>query len=331
VGPTSFAIFTLAKCGVPAKDKGIRKGLKWLEERCRKAADQTDDRRHYLYSTYESASVILMLTALYAPDVEEDGGRQRPATGTFSRPAPGTKFDKDDWQWMHERLVHLLKGQGRYAACQNLEGGWRYWQSSGDQDLSATQFCLLALRAAARAGYPVTELSSRTYEHAAMAVQHLQSNDGAFRYQRNYTWSAGMTTAGIASLLICKEQMALAGQPVPSWIDGAVDRGLEFLGKVFDVETNPQGEETAGLERTPGYHYYYLYGIERVGALSGRKEIGGKAWYPRGAAYLLHTQDAAGFFDDPRCMRPTRTLGTCFALLFLKRATAPPAITITGD
>jgi hypothetical protein len=139
-----------------------------------------------------------------------------------------------------------------------------------------------------------------------------------------------MTTAGIASLLICKEQMALGGQTVPSWIDPAVERAFDYLGKVFDVETNAEGED-ANLEHSPAYHHYYLYGIERVGALSGRHEIGGKAWYPRGAAYLLKKQDPSGFFDDDTCMRPTQTLGTCFALLFLKRATAPVAITITGD
>ena len=73
----------------------------------------------------------------------------------------------------------------------------------------------------------------------------------------------------------------------------------------------------------------HLYGIERVGALSGRHEIGGKAWYPRGAEWLVEQQKESGAWEDETCMRPREVLGTCFALLFLKKAT-PPAVTVSG-
>ena len=73
----------------------------------------------------------------------------------------------------------------------------------------------------------------------------------------------------------------------------------------------------------------HLYGIERVGALSGRHEIGGKAWYPRGAEWLVEQQKDSGAWEDETCMRPREVLGTCFALLFLKKAT-PPAVTVSG-
>ena len=113
-------------------------------------------------------------------------------------------------------------------------------------------------------------------------------------------------------------------------LDSRVERGLVFLGERLDFTRNTwDGMETA--KKAPhgvGYHYYYLYGIERVGALSGRKEIGGKAWYPRGATFLVRNQQGDGKWVDTTCMNPKDVLGTCFALLFLKKAT-PPAVTIS--
>jgi len=320
-GPTSFAIFTLAKCGVPERDPVIKKGLKWLHKNCRPDS--------FRGATYESASFILMLTALYAPHEV-----RHPTSNPAKAPA-GTKFKDDDWEWLHERVSHLCvgwkpkSGGAEHAACQNRNGGWRYWDSSGDQDASATQFVLLALREAVRAGYPLNEVAPDVWKGAAEAVRGFQVDNGAFRYQGDYPWSAGMTAASVASLLICKEQMMLAKKPVPEWLDGSVTNGIKCLGEIFDVEKN-RGDENV-KDHPPGYHYYHLYGLERAGVLSGKKEFGGKAWYPRGAAFLLGHQHEDGAWEDETCMRPKDVLGTCFALLFLKRATPPPAITVTGD
>ena len=63
--------------------------------------------------------------------------------------------------------------------------------------------------------------------------------------------------------------------------------------------------------------------MERVGVLSGCRVLGGKDWYLRGARYLLDAQHKSGRLTDPRCIRPRDVLGTCFALLFLKKATIP--------
>ena len=106
---------------------------------------------------------------------------------------------------------------------------------------------------------------------------------------------------------------------------------MQFLGTVFDVEKNRYDKQggTKGHRRNY-YHYYHLYTLERLGALSGKREFGGKSWYIRGAAFLLREQAQDGSWTDRSCMDPEDVLGTCFALLFLKRAT-PPTVTISGD
>ena len=48
----------------------------------------------------------------------------------------------------------------------------------------------------------------------------------------------------------------------------------------------------------------------------------------RGARFLLSHQDAEGKWSDGSAFKPHDVLGTCYALLFLKRAT-PPTVTVT--
>ena len=79
------------------------------------------------------------------------------------------------------------------------------------------------------------------------------------------------------------------------------------------------------------YHYCYLYAVERVGALSGRHLVGTTPWYRSGATFLLSRQQDEGQWQDPVCMAPTDVLGTCFALLFLKKATPPAVVTGASD
>ena len=65
--------------------------------------------------------------------------------------------------------------------------------------------------------------------------------------------------------------------------------------------------------------YYYLYALERVGRLSGRRFIGQHDWYREGAQRLLDLQDDfAGFWSGNGPME-NRDVATSFALLFLSK------------
>jgi hypothetical protein len=70
-----------------------------------------------------------------------------------------------------------------------------------------------------------------------------------------------------------------------------------------------------GLDR-PDWYYYYLYGLERAGVLTGTEVFGRREWYPEGAQALLRMQGGNGSWDND-------AWNTCFAILFLKRATRP--------
>ncbi len=81
---------------------------------------------------------------------------------------------------------------------------------------------------------------------------------------------------------------------------------------------------TQNINSGQSWHYYYLYGLERVGRLSGRRFFGNNDWYREGAAYLVRTQDPlARVLARAGDRAATRCMTTSFALLFLAKGRSP--------
>jgi hypothetical protein len=100
--------------------------------------------------------------------------------------------------------------------------------------------------------------------------------------------------------------------------------GLAWLDKNWSVTENVGPPETA-RGNTAGWLYYYLYAIERTGMLYDTALIGNHDWYLDGARVLLNAQKPDGSWDASHFKHPT--WDTCFAILFLKRATKRLVVT----
>jgi len=94
--------------------------------------------------------------------------------------------------------------------------------------------------------------------------------------------------------------------------------GLAWLDKNWSVKENIGPPETS-KGATNGWLYYYLYAVERTGMLYDTALIGNHDWYLDGARELLGAQKPDGSWDASHFKHPT--WDTCFAILFLKRAT----------
>jgi hypothetical protein len=136
---------------------------------------------------------------------------------------------------------------------------------------------------------------------------------------RGMPCTGSMTTAGVAGLLICQSQLWKSrrfGGETRAKTRTAIRDGLAWMQKNFAVEHNP------GM---PGaHHFYYLYGLERMGILAHTRFVGKTDWYLEGAEYLLYAQSGDGSWEEGDLV------DTCFALLFLKRSSfrsVAPAIT----
>jgi hypothetical protein len=99
--------------------------------------------------------------------------------------------------------------------------------------------------------------------------------------------------------------------------DAAVRSGLSWMAKNFLASGNPgpPSEEWAKGD-THWSHFYYLYALERAGVLCRTEWMGRHAWYAEGANVLLASQGRDGAWNES-------LTDTCFAILFLKRATRP--------
>jgi hypothetical protein len=135
-----------------------------------------------------------------------------------------------------------------------------------------------------------------------------------------------MTTAGIGALMIAAECLGDglgngAGNGLSRTqrkdLDDACTRALAWLAANWSVDENPH--------KGKSWLYYFLYGLERVGALMQREYIGEHPWYVEGARFLTDAQR-----DDGSWSQDSEQADTCFALLFLKRAT-PPSVTGIAD
>jgi hypothetical protein len=216
--------------------------------------------------------------------------------------------------WLESAQVN----QGRAA------GSWTYGQArgAGAGDNSNSQFAVLALHEAARAGVRVRD---ETWTLAQQYWNSCANSDGSWGYTIGSAAGTGsMTCAGIASIWITAEHTgrpdALAARESVSCCGGggspkSLERGLQWLGRRFSVTENPGTNGQTWL-------YYYLYGLERVGRFTARRYIGEADWFLEGARMFVATQDGlTGRFPGGRI--EDQVVATSFALLFLAKGRRP--------
>lgn len=196
--------------------------------------------------------------------------------------------------------------------CSWQKGGFAYPDSA--VDLSNTQYAALALRAAVDKGIKVPDkvwvrMADLTLKHQEQVTNPY--DPAGFRYRPDQTATGSMTAAGVTILAICAERFKRSRSDVSL----AKEQGLKWLAEHFSVRTNPDPKKA----RTERWLHYYLYGLERVGGLLGIDRFGDHVWYPEGAGYLLEDQNGDGSWSTAYGENQPNT---CFALLFLNRATA---------
>ena len=328
-GPTALAMYALLKCGVPGDDPGIRKGFDALRKFG--LAD---------LSTYELAAMALALEARY--DQVKREAKRDAAAGLKAEPGARqsveVKLPKSDALYM-AKLVDAIND--RFT-----DGGWRYFRQSGarafgaKQDMSSTAIAMLAVLAAHRCG---VEVPRKTLVSMLQFVVGQQESDGpAAKPSKKPAWTpapgtrergwayvkksplpdepttvtGNMTTAGLICLLSAELVLADTGPDTlkaqQAAIDKAVADGVAWLGANWTVADNPPQQRF--------YSYMYLYGLERVGDLRRVALIAGHDWYSEGADVFLRDQSDDGHWVRTDTHQPADVLNTCFALLFLDRA-----------
>jgi hypothetical protein len=131
-----------------------------------------------------------------------------------------------------------------------------------------------------------------------------------------------MTASGIAALCIAKSEL----EQTRGWarrrekVERAIRDGCAWMANFYVPDRHPTGRPKYYFRP---WHYYYLYGVERAGVLAGTYTFGQKDWWETGATWLLREQEDWGAW--PKGPTLSDTINTCFALLFLRRATIPLA------
>ena len=222
----------------------------------------------------------------------------------------------------------LLKGQ-------TAVGGWNYGNNSGTSDGSNAQFALLALSEASK--YDIV-IPKTCWENAKSYWFGLCSErSGGFGYQNGENVSGSMTCAGIASLIIVRENLfdiknaangenAICCGGAQDDIQPKLDRAFKWLADHFTVKGNPTGRNSQSPQR-----FYYLYALERAGRFSGRRFLGPHDWYRVGAADLVQAQRTNGSWVSNNQSRASfgenkKTITTAFSLLFLSKGKRPVVI-----
>ena len=192
--------------------------------------------------------------------------------------------------------------------------------ASGDN--SNSMYAMLGLRACHDAGIVIPKA---TIEKAAKWWRDTQSRTGTVKgslgasegwcYSRHEHKPYGsMTAGGVGSLVICDYILNIDWKKDPN-----VAAGMEWLSKNFSVTFNPGPYEHAAMEMNSQHqYYYYMYGLERAAILYGADQIGNNYWFAKGTLALLDAQREDGSW---RSKTGDPAADTCFAILFLRKAT----------
>ncbi len=155
------------------------------------------------------------------------------------------------------------------------------------------------------------EVPTHYWKTIDSAWRKSQRDDGRWNYspkprEVDFNQSLTMTTGALGMLFMAQDQLS-AGTDLSHKAGAGGDEieiGLGWLGdhlpEIFKMDSP----------------HYALFGLEEIGAASGRKYFGGKDWYAEGADFLVRTQKSDGSWNG------TAT-DTAYGLLFLARGRAP--------
>lgn len=224
------------------------------------------------------------------------------------------------------------------AAGAKLEG-WTYKQSDGSPaDNSNTQYALLGLWSAKQAGATIDPEVWKTVQEFYTRTQLKAILDNQGREMAGWDYRPGqglgkgtltMTSAGVCGLFIAAQQLGGANQGLDEATgiakncgtypdDDAVAKGMRWLAKELRFASPP-------------HTFYNVYGIERVGRLSGQRFIGDHDWYREGCQLLTGLADdkiglaqkATGEWVASSALDQFPVISTSFAVLFLAKGRTP--------
>jgi hypothetical protein len=172
-------------------------------------------------------------------------------------------------------------------------------------DNSTTQYAILGLASAERMGIQI----DKAVWKAAFAVtaKRQDAEDGGWAYHDPSSSYGAMTAAGLTSYAIAQHYGDEPSQ------EKAVQKALLWLNAHFSVSRHPRSGDQ--------WHYYYLYGVERLGRVMDTEFLGSHEWYPMGAKFLVDMQGRDGAWRGKAGTEVSPEYATSFALLFLTKAT----------
>ncbi len=320
LGYNALCLLALLGSGVKPEDPVVVKGFEYLT-------------KQKMTMTYDAALYLMALEAKYSPTPEAlhqmTAKQRKRALAQIPK-----KISKPDRKRIYAATRFLL-GDDDY------QKRWGYPHTNPKSyDNSNSQYGVLGLLSATRCGVklpgslwsniarfwlaeqdstgPMVEVQKRRRRKRGKSdfVYTVHAKARGWNYRRPSRGTGGaygsMTLAGIASLAICRSRLWQAGllsRKMSTKIDESMQDGLAWMQQHYDLRRNP-GKKLS-------WFYYYLYGLERAGVLAQAPLIGQHNWYREGAA-LLVTWQRRGAWN-------ANVMESCFALLFLKKATAPLA------
>ena len=328
--------------------KSIDKGVKYLRNAQKNGRWETTYSLSHPGGQTALAVLALLNSGAKADDPAVKAGleflRSVKKPGTYVRALQTLAFVEaglsHELGYIRENVDYLLSDKSAfYDEAGNLLG-WGYTSPASTRaaDASNTQYALLAIWVAHHT--KKAPVSPNFWDKVRALYTRTQQPDGGWTYAVEGTGGGGlrrgsyltMTCAGLTGLLMSqmelnadkKDQDPVAGcgvypenKPLKdgfAWLHRPPPNGHDRF--TIDFSDDP-------VVKSSGPVFYDVYGLERLGRLSGERFIGPHDWYREGCTWLVKRQEGDGSWSMPGNFNNDPVVSTSFSLLFLSKGRTP--------